>query len=122
MGARRVRVLDLEAGEDVVERGRLPVLDVHADLDETRARERETQRAYALEAAPALSDDGRDRPRDLEVIALQVDVEGNQRTAGSDDHAACGRIKPSRSEVRDELARVDPGLEPLGPSPAEEGR
>src|SRR5579862_7229072 len=48
------------AGDDLVQRRRLPVLNVHRDLDESDGRELEPERADAREAAAALSDERRD--------------------------------------------------------------
>ena len=58
--APREERLLLDARDDVVQRGRLPVLDVHAHLDEPRARQVEPERAHAREAAAASR--GRARP------------------------------------------------------------
>ena len=103
----------LDPRDDLVERRRLPVLDVHADLDEAGARQVEPERAHAGKAAAALPHDRGDRARDLDVVAPQVDVEGDQRPARADEHGTGGRIEPRRAEVGRELAGVDPALELL---------
>ena len=99
-----------------MQRGGLPVLDVHAHLDEPGARQVEPERAHAGEAAARLAHDRGDLARDLDVVAAQVDVEGDQRPARADEHAARALVEPRRPEVRRELARVDPPLELLGPA------
>ena len=73
------RRLPLDRGDDLVQRGRLPVLDVEAHLDVPRPREAEPERADAREAAVALAHRTRHLPRGLEVVAGEVDVERDQR-------------------------------------------
>ena len=114
------RGLRLDAADDLVQRGCLPVLDVHRDLDDTRARQIETERANAGEAAPALAHDARDLPRDGE-LASEIDVERDQRPARADEHGAGGLVQPRRPVVGRQLARVDARLEPCGAAAPEVG-
>ena len=52
----------------------------------------------------------------------RFDVERDQRPAGADQHGARGGVQPQRPEVGDDLAGVDPRLEPRGAAAAEECR
>ena len=101
-----------------MQRGRLPILDVHRNLDETRTRQVEPERAHARKAAAVLAHEACDLARNADVAA-QVDVEGNQRPAGADDHAARRRMQLRGAEVGRQLAVVDPLLETFGSAPAE---
>ena len=109
------RGLGLDSRDDLVERRRLPVLDVHRHLDEPAAGEREAERANAAEAAARLADDGRDRLRDGEVVGSEIDVERDERPAGADEDAAGGRVEPRRAAVGGELSGVDAPLELADP-------
>jgi ubiquinone/menaquinone biosynthesis C-methylase UbiE len=111
-----------DAGHDLVERRRPPVLDVHRHLDEPATRKREAQCTHAAKASVRLTDHRRDGVRHLEVVGGEIDVEGNQRTAGADEHATGARIEPTRSPVRLDLARVDPPLELGRPATPEQRR
>ena len=100
----------LDARDDVVQRRGLPVLDVHAHLDEPRARQVEAERAHSRKAAAALADERRHLLRGRE-LAAQIDVERDQRASGADEDCAGGRVEALRPEVRRQLAGVDPALE-----------
>ena len=82
----RARASAVDPPHDLVQRRRLPVLDVHAHLDEAGARQVEAEGAHAREPPARLADGRRDRARDLDVVASQVDVEGDQRPARADEH------------------------------------
>ena len=91
--------------------GRLPVLDVHAHLDEPGARQLEAERAHAGEAAA--------RSRTTAAIARATSTSSVARLtlnaisgrACADEDCAGARIEPRRARVRRELAGVDPLLE-----------
>ena len=102
LGAARRR-LGGDPRDDLVQRGRLPVLDVHRHLHEPGRGSVEPERPDAREAAAALADDGRDLPRGLERAA-QVHVERDQRPPGADEHGAGRRVERARAEVGRELA------------------
>ena len=104
----RARRLRGDPSDDLVERGRLPVLDVHAHLDNPGARQRQAQCPHAREAAVALPHDRGDRPRDLDVVGPQVDVERDQRPPRADEHRARAGVELRRPEVRRQLPCVDP--------------
>src|SRR5215218_4849439 len=112
--------LGLDPGHDLVQCRRLPVLDVHRDLDDAGARQVEPERTDAEEAAAGLAHHRGDRLRILER-APEVDVEGDQRSARADDDSARPLVEPLRAEVRLELARVDPPLQLLRAAAPEEG-
>src|SRR5437764_30307 len=80
--------LALDGGHDVVQSGRFPVLDVHADLRVPRARQVEAERADARKAAVAFTDGARDRTRRVDIGVREVHVERDQRATGADDDAA----------------------------------
>ncbi len=92
--------------DDLVQRRGLPVLDVHRDLDESRARQLETERANTRVPTAALADDGGDCPRHLDR-PTQVDVERDQRRTRAGDHRAGGLVEARRPEVGNELAGVE---------------
>src|SRR5262249_53608902 len=73
------------------------------------------------EAASALADHGGDLPRPLER-ALELDVEGDQRSPGADEHGSRAIVEPPRAVVGRELARVDAALELVRAAAAEKGR
>ena len=83
---REARLL-FDARDDVVQRGGLPVLDVHAHLDEACARQVETEGPDSREAAAGLANDRGDGLSRLE-LAAQVDVERDERPACADEDAA----------------------------------
>ena len=108
---RRARAPPPRPLDDLVQRGRLPVLDVHAHLHErphaagrARARAHPGTRRRARARPPR----SRARPRRR---AAQVDVEGDQRPPRADEHGARARVEPRRPEVRRELAVVEPTLQ-----------
>ena len=120
--APRAAASSLDPRHDRVQLGRLPVLDVHAHLDEPGARKLEPERAHAREAAARLAHERGDLARGLERPA-QVDVEGDQRPPHADEHAACRfrRAAPARSSGASSPASMRP-LQLLRPAAAEEGR
>ena len=115
------RRLRFDAGDDLVQRRGLVVLDVHADLRVTGARQREAERANTPEAAVLLADHGRDRARDLHVVGSQVDVERDQRPPRADDHAARAWVEPCGAEIRRQLPGVDAPLQLTATTAAEQG-
>src|SRR5205807_7309158 len=108
--------------DDLVERCGLVVLDVHAHLDDPRARKLEPERPHARIAAVALAYQRRDLAGDLERGAAKVDVERDQRPPRADDRPARARMEPARAEVGGELAGVEPALELPRPPATEERR
>ena len=92
-------------GHDLVQRRCPPVLDVEAHLDVSGTRQPEPERADTGEAAVALAHGTRHLPRGVEVVALEVDVERDQRRPCADEHTARPLVELRRAEVRDELAR-----------------
>src|SRR5581483_8201523 len=113
--------LTLDAPDELVQRGGLPVLDVHRHLHDAGTRQLEPERAHAGEAAAGLAHACGDLPRRLERAA-QVDVERDQRSPGTDDAAARGRLESRRPEIRAELTGVEPALYLGDPaSPVEPG-
>lgn len=114
--------LRLDALDDVVERGGLPILHVHAHLYNAGARQFEPERPDAGEAAAALSHGRGDLPRDVHRRAAEVHVERDQRPPRTHDHSAGALVEALRPEIRLDLARVQPSLQ-LGRSAApKEGR
>lgn len=105
-----------------MERGRLEVLDVHADLHVSRLREVEAERADAWEAAVvALADDACDLARGLDGAA-EIDVEGDQGTPSTDDHSSRALVEPRRTEVGGKLPTIQPALQLAGTAAPEERR
>ena len=104
-----------------MQRGGLVVLHVHADLDEARPRQVESERAHAREPAARLSHNRGDRAGNLE-LAAQVHVERDQRPPRAHDDASGGRMKLGRTEVGRHLPAREPALELLGPTAPEERR
>ena len=92
--------------DDLVQRRRLPVLDVH-DTCTSPARGRSSPSARTPGKPPPCSRTTAAISRATSSRAAQVDVERDQRPARADDHAAGGRVEPRRPEVRRELAGVD---------------
>jgi SAM-dependent methyltransferase len=114
--------LHLNAIDDDVERGGFPVLDVHAHLHDPGARQFESERPDAREAASALAHGRGDLPRDVHRRAAEVHVERDQRPPRTHDHSAGALVEARRPEIRLHLAGVQPSLQ-LGRSAApEEGR
>jgi hypothetical protein len=101
-------------------RGR-PILDVHRDLDEPRARQVEAERAHPGEAAARLAHGPGDLLCDLERPA-QIDVESDERESRADDYAAGPRVELLRPEIGPDLARIDPPLQLARPAAAVERR
>ncbi|MFN8186735.1 MAG: hypothetical protein U0R69_06635 [Gaiellales bacterium] len=108
--------------DDLVRRRPLPVLEVHAHLDEPLARQLEPERAHGGQPPVPLADQAGDLARDLDVTAAQVDIERDERLANADEHAAGRRVEPGRPSIRRELPRVDPPLQLLRPAATKEGR
>src|SRR4029453_14548126 len=115
------RRLALDRGEHVMQRGRFPVLDVHAHLHEACARQLETEGTHAWESAVALADRRGGLPRRLELSA-QVDVERDQRSSRSDEYGARTLLDARRPELGRELAGLDASTQPLEALSAEERR
>ena len=111
----------LDPRHDLVQSRRLPVLDVHRDLNHTRARKVEAERTHAGEAAARLAHQRGDLHRCLE-LAAQVDVERDQRPAGADDHATRALVQLPGAEVGLELAGVEPPLQLCRAAAPEERR
>ena len=111
-----------DAGNDLVERRGLPVLDVHADLHAPGERQRQPERPNPRESAAGLPDDARDRSCDLDVLGSEVDVEGDQRPPRAHEHAARGRIERTRPEIRSKLALPEAAPELVRAAATEEGR
>ena len=116
------RSFRFDAREDLVQRGGLVILDVHAHLCVTGERKCESERTYAGKAAARLTHDRGDRARDLDVVRREVDVERDQGTPHADDDAAGARVELGWTEIRRELTCVDPTLQLVWSAAAEEGR
>lgn len=112
----------LDSRDDLVQRRRLEILDVHAHLRVTRARQEEAKRTHACKATALLADHRRDRAGGLDVRRGEIDVERNQRTTRSDNDAACTLVESRRTEVRLDLTGVDPPLQLLGATATVERR
>jgi SAM-dependent methyltransferase len=115
----RSRLL-LDARQDVVQRGRLIVLDVHAHLCVPGTWQGQPERTHARKTPALLPHDGGDLACQVRVGRVEVDVEGDQRPPRADDHATRARIQPSGSEVRGELAFVQTALKTFRAAPPEE--
>ena len=91
-------------------RGRAVVLDVGRDLgDAARGAATARSRGPREPLGAALADARRDRPRVLERRRRrELDVEGDERRPGGDEHRAGGRMELARAEVRAQLAGFDP--------------
>ena len=115
------RGLLLDPRDDLVQRGRLPVLDVHAHLHEPRARQVEarararpgSRRRVSRTSAAISRADLESSPRRLTLNAIS-----GRRAPTSTPPA--DRIEPRRPEVGRELARVDAPLQLLRPAAPEE--
>ena len=88
----------------------------------SRSRETKPERAHSREAAVALAHGLRYLPCRLEVVAREVDVEGDQRRPCADEDAARPLVERRRPEVRADLAGVDAALQLGRSSTPEEGR
>ncbi len=102
--------LSLDALDDQVERSRLVILNVHAHLRTTDARECETEGADAWKTTAGLANDVGDLPRDLGVVRGEVDVERNQRPPRSNHDAAGTFVESRRTKIRPQLPRIEPPL------------
>jgi hypothetical protein len=107
--------------DDLMECGRLVILDVHAHLCAPDTRQLEAECTHARKAAALLAHDSGDRAGDLDVVSRQIHVERDQRTSRTEDHAAGPLVEPCRTEIRPELPRVDASLQ-LGRPPAPKER
>ena len=109
--------------DDPGERGRAVVLDVGRDLGDVARREPQADRSDRLEPfGTALADPRRDRARVLERRRRrQLDVEGDERRSGRNQHGAGGRMEPARPEVRAELVAGDPARQRRRAAEAELG-
>ena len=92
-------------------------------------RQQQADRPHAGQAAAGLAQAGGDGAGDLEVAAVELDVEGGERRAGGDQGGAGAPVRQARAEVRPQLARLHPqpelgqaavaevgALGPLGPA------
>ena len=111
-----------DSRDDLVQRGSLVVLDVHAHLRVSRTWERKTKRADAGEAAVALPDNAGDLARGPNIVARQVHVERNERAARTDDDTAGTLVQVPRPVIRFDLARVDASLQLVGSPLSKERR
>ncbi len=105
---------------DLVQRRLPPVLDVEAHLDVPGARQAEPERADAREAAVALAHRTRHLTCAVEVVACEVDVEGDQRRAALRSARRPPLVELRRAEIRSELSRVDAPLQLGGAATTEE--
>ena len=100
------------------------VLDVGRDLGDIAVLEPEADRAHAGEAViTALADLGRD-PLGVATLGgggCQLDVEGDERWPGRDEHGAGRGVKSAGPEVGPELAGLDPVGQRPRPSTAQLG-
>ena len=101
----------IDSTDDLVQRGGLVVLDVHAHLGMAGPRQKQPKRAHAREPTTFLAHYCSNRARDLDVVRGQVDVERDQWPARADDDAARTLVEPRGSVVGTKLARVDAALE-----------
>ena len=85
-----------------------------------RGSSRPSARTPGVTAA-SLADERGDLPRDLDIAAAEVDVEGDQRTPRADEHRTGSRVEPGGPKSGRELARVDAFLQ-LGDAAAAEER
>ena len=85
------------------------------------ARQTQPQRADSSEAAVALAHGTCHVPRRVEVVALEIDVERDQRRACSDQHAAGPLVELCRAEVRLQLPGGQTPLQLGRAAAAEEG-
>src|SRR4029453_1038932 len=87
--------------------------------DEPRAREVEAERAHTWKAAAGLPHGRSHLARSLE-LALEVDVERDQRLTRTDEDRSGGLVKALGAEVRTQVAGVDPTLQLLRTAAPEE--
>ena len=87
-------------GDDLVQGGSLPVLHVHAHLDEAGGGQVETEGAHSREAAVGFADRLRNGPGDVDVGGAQVHVEGDQGASRTDEHAPRAGIELLGPKVR----------------------
>ena len=98
--------------DELAQRHRAVVVHVGRDLRPPAVLEIEPERPDSRQAAARLAQLGGDRLRELDVIRRQVDVERDQRRARRGEHRARRRMGAPRSEVRDELTRLDAPFQP----------
>ena len=104
LGAARLR-LALDPLDDLVQRRRLPVLDVHRHLHEPGPRQVEAEGAHARGSRrPARGRPPRPRAR-RDSAPRRLTLNAISGRAGADDHAAGGLVQRGRPEVGHELAR-----------------
>ena len=100
--------------DHLAQRHRQRVVDVGRDLG-AAAGERQADRPHAGQAAAGLAQPGGDRAGDLDVAAVELDVEGGQRRAGGDQGraGACGAAGRARGRAAalppPSAARARPG-------------
>src|SRR5512132_3319258 len=114
--------LGFDSGDDLVNGCCLPVLDVHAHLHAPRARQLETERPHTWEPASGLADNRGHCARHLDVVRRQLDVEGDERRPGSDQHGANAGVEARRAEIGTQLSGVDSLLQRVRPAQPEERR
>jgi SAM-dependent methyltransferase len=115
------RGLRFDARDDVVQRGGLVILDVHAHLRVTGTREGEAEGADAGKAAVSLPNGRGNLARDFDICRPEVDVEGDQRASRADYHTTGPRVQAWRAVVGCELVAVDSALQLVGTAAPKEG-
>ena len=83
----------LDTGEDAIERCPGVICQVHRNLDQPEGLQSNPQRLDMGETAVALSDGTRDLPSYVEVVGIQVHVEGDERLSGADRRGAGCRVR-----------------------------
>jgi SAM-dependent methyltransferase len=111
----------LDTSDDLVERRRLVVLDVHAHLHQPRGRQLQSERPHPREASVALPHRTRNLTR-RHNRAAEVDVEGDQRPPRTNEDRAGPLVEASRPVIGLELARREPPTELHRPPAAKERR
>src|SRR5206468_3139663 len=102
----------LDRPDDLIQAGRLPILDVHAHLYEPGLRQLEAEGAHAWKAAVPLADDRGDLPS-RRKLAAQVDVQRDQRSTRADEHRAPAIVEPTWPEIGRERSRLHAPPEPI---------
>ncbi len=82
-------------------------MDVGRDLG-AAAGERQPDRPHAGQPAARLAQLGGDGAGDVDVAAVQLDVEGGERRAGGDQGRAGGRVRQGGTVVGPQLAALHP--------------
>ena len=82
-------------------------MDVGRDLSPA-AGEQQADRPHAGQAAAGLAQAGGDGAGDLEVAAVELEVEGGERRAGGDQRGAAAPVRQAGAEVGPQLARLHP--------------